>query len=211
MSALRRRVRAACHIALVLLAACGTSGPAQRAPSTPAGQGAPVDSTPPAAQAGALVTRALGEPGPLNDRWQPTAGICVSPPSFQLLAQSDSVDVLLLLDLPEDSAAAGRYVVPAPTDSTASGRLARLGVQQLRYTSLSYHAQVGTVQLERLDRAASGRFDVTLQEMPSHRTFRYLGVFEGIPVDTLSQAVCQRAAPDSTSTSRSPPLRRKPA
>jgi hypothetical protein len=48
--------------------------------------------------------------------------------------------------------------------------------------------------LSRLDRLASGRFDVVLRELSSEDTLRYLGVFDRIRVDSLPAAECQAAA-----------------
>ncbi len=184
-------------VVLLLLVACGTRAPQPGRPPGGTGAQAPADTTQPVARAGALVTRALAEAGPLSGRWRPQAGVCAQPPSLQLLAQSDSVDFLLLLYLPPDSAAAGTYVAEATTRAAPQARTARLGVQQVRYANLAYEATSGTVRLERLDHLATGRFDVTLQEAPSHRTMRYLGVFDAIPVDSLGGPACQFAAPDS--------------
>ena len=204
---------------LLLLAACGTGGPAGRQASGekgPARAGlradtAPdtmaADTTPPVARARMLVTRAASEHGALDGQWRPRAGVCGTPPSLQLLVQGDSVDLLLLVSLPPDSTPSGTYVVGSPADTTGPARAARIGVQQLQPADLAYQGIAGTVRLERLDRAASGTFDVTLQETPSHRTFRFLGVFAAVPVDTLGGAACRPAAPDTADAA----VRRKPA
>jgi hypothetical protein len=203
-------------LVVLLLAACGTRAPAHRqrpvaaesrqADSTPP-DSTPPDSTPPAARAGALVSRAIAAPGPLTGQWRPQAGVCMDPPSFQLFARSDSVDLLLLLELPRDTVAPGTYVVVSQADSTRQPRTARFGAQLTPPADRAYQATGGVVRLERLDRLATGRFDMTLQEVPSHRALRYLGVFEAIPVDTLGLAVCRSLVPDTASQAP----RRKPA
>jgi hypothetical protein len=202
-------------VALLLVAACGTAAPVHRqAPAgaarkvVPAADTTPADTTPPLARAGMLVTRAPSEPGTLDGRWRPHAGVCATPPTLQLLVQSDSLDLLLLLNLPEDSAPVGTYAVVLPTDTAGpAAHTAQIGVQQMRYTDLAYQGSAGTVRLERLDRSASGTFDATLQEAPSHRTFRFLGVFDAIPVDTLGAAACRLAEPDTAHAA----VGRKPA
>jgi hypothetical protein len=194
-------------LALLLLAACGTRTPSQRERAAATGEAAPADTTPPPARAGVLVTRTPADRTVLNGQWRPQAGVCASPPSFQLLAQGDSVDVLLLVNLPRDTVATGTYAVQAPQDTAAPGRTARIGVQELRYGQMAYQGIRGTVQLERLDQLAAGRFDVTLQETPSHREVRYLGVFDAVPVETLGVAPCRLAQPDTLL----PAIRRRPA
>ena len=201
-----------CALVLLLLAACGTRASSHRAKGVSAGGGAaadttPADTTPPRARAGMLVARTVANRGELNGQWRPQAGVCASPPSFQLLAQGDSVDVLLLLNLPQGTAASGTYAVQAPQDTAPQGRTARIGAQEMRSADLAYQGISGTVQLERLDRLAAGRFDVTLQETPSHRQIRYLGVFDAVPVETLDVAACRLAQPDTAL----PAVRRQPA
>jgi hypothetical protein len=198
-------------IVVLLLAACGPRGPApHQVAAGAAQQDAPADTTTPPARPRMLVTHAVTPRSRLDGQWQPHAGVCVHPRSFQLLAQGDSVDLLLLLELPDDSVAPGTYAVAAEADSAAPARLARLGVQQLQYADLAYQATRGSVQLARLDQVASGSFDVTLEETPSHQALRYLGVFDAIPVDTLSGAACRPVAPDTASAPRRAP-RRRPA
>lgn len=184
---------------LVLLTACG-SGRAS-APDTEAVD----DTVPPAAVApdttyprprrGALIARSAF-PGPLSGEWQPTAGVCGGLHTLQLLARGDTVDVLVVLQLPAESPATGAYVVRDPEDSTAGPRTARIGVQRVQYADLAYRSERGSVELNRLDRLASGRFDVVLREVTSQDTVRYLGVFERIRVDSLPEPACRAAARD---------------
>ena len=55
---------------------------------------------------------------------------------------------------------------PAWPPPVRPARAARIGVQQLQPADLAYQGIAGTVRLERLDRAASGTFDVTLDLVP---------------------------------------------
>lgn len=156
-----------------------------------AGDTAAVDTTYPAASRGVLVAR-TARPGALSGSWRPTAGICRHPPSLQLLARGDSVDVLIVLRLAADGAAIGDYPVALP-DSATGVRAALVGVQRLRYVDVAYQGARGVVRVERLDRVVSGRFDVVLAEVVSHEKQRYLGVFDGVRLDTLPDRLCPTA------------------
>lgn len=132
-------------------------------------------------------------PGPLSGEWRPAAGMCGSPPTLQLVARGDSVDVIVLLRLPENGPATGAYRVAGPQDTVAGPGTARIGVQRLLYVERAYRSERGAVELQRLDRLASGRFDVVLRELNAIDTVRYLGVFERIRLDSLPGAQCQLA------------------
>jgi hypothetical protein len=122
-----------------------------------------------------------------------------------VLAQGDTVDLLIVLWLPADSAAEGPYPVLGPLDSTLAPRTARVGAQRWLYADLAYRALQGTVWLERLDRHATGRFDVVLDESISHDQARHLGVFNAVPVDSAPEPLCRPAQPagqDSSGAAR---------
>jgi len=155
----------------------------------------PPDPTYPPKRRGALIARSA-TPGPLSGEWRPVAGLCGAPPSFQLVARGDSVDLIVLLRLPADGLATGVYAVAAPEDTAAGPRTARLGVQRVLYTDFAYRSERGSVELSRLDRLASGRFDVVLREVTAQDTVRYLGVFERVRVDSLTESQCRVAARD---------------
>ncbi len=183
--------------------ACGGNGspPAQRAgPDTTHGQPA-ADTTFPTARPGMLVAHPA-ERGALGGEWAARAARCADPGTLQLLARGDTVDLLIVLWLPRDSAPTGPYTILGPLDSTVSPRTARMGLQRMLYADLSYRALRGTVWLESLDQRASGRFDVVLDESISHEQVRYLGRFNGVPVDSAPEPVCQPVRPDSAGTSR---------
>jgi hypothetical protein len=186
-------------LALLLLAACGPRG---RPRQTPAVGGevrlAEQDTTLPTAQVGDLVGRVAGSDVALAGRARASLGVCPSPRRLQLLASSESTDVLVSLDVPTDSEGVGAYAVAGPTDTTGVIRSARLGAQRLQAVDLAYRAVGGTVWLDHLGRVASGSLDVMLKEITTDRETRYLAVFERIPVDTLDAAACRLAAPDST-------------
>ena len=184
---------------LVLLAACGggrADAPDAQAvaDSAPAASVMPPpDTTYPPARRGALVARSA-LPSPINGEWVATAGLCNEPPSFQLLAPGDSVDVMILLRSPAEGWATGAYAVAAPEDTTDAPRTARIGLQRVLYIDQAYRGERGAVELSRLDRLASGRFDVVLRELNAQDTVRYLGVFDRIRVDSLPPAECRAAA-----------------
>lgn len=184
---------------LVLLTACG-SGRAGAPDAQAVGDSAlaeavtpPPDTTYPPGRRGALIARSA-IPSPLSGEWRATAGVCGEPPSFQLLASGDSVDVILLLRSPTGGWAAGAYAVAAAEDTVDAPGAARLGVQRVLYVDEAYRGERGSVELSRLDRLVSGRFDVVLREFYSRDTVRYLGVFDRIRVDSLPAADCQAAA-----------------
>lgn len=183
---------------LVLLVACGggrasspeadAEGDAAQAPVTSP------DTTFPAPRRGALIVRSA-LPGPFGGEWEPMAGVCASPPSLQLLASGDSVDVVVLLRLAGEGSATGTYAVPSPDDTTAADRTARVGVQLVSYADRALRAGRGWVELSRLDRLVSGRFDVVLEGFSSPDTVRYLGVFDRIQVDSLPEFACRATPP----------------
>lgn len=182
---------------VLLLAACGggrasapdTESVSDTIPPTPV---AP-DTTSPRPRRGALIARS-GFPSPLTGEWQPKAGVCGGPRSFQLLARGDSVDVLILVRLPAEGPDTGTYMVTGAEDSTSGPRTARIGVQRLEYVDLAYRSERGSVELSRLDRLASGRFDVVLREVSSQDSVRYLGAFERVRLDSLPEPQCRAAA-----------------
>lgn len=160
-----------------------------------------VDTTFPAPRPGMLVARPA-ERGSLGGAWRVRVGSCADPRSLQLLARGDTVDLLLVLWLPQDSAPTGAYTIREPADSSVAPRTARMGVQRLLYADVSYRAWRGTAWLERLDRQASGRFDVVLDESVSHDQVRYLGTFSAVPVDSAPEPVCRPLRRDSVAAAR---------
>ncbi len=184
---------------LVLLVACG-GGRASAPEADALGDTAlavvtPPDTTLPASRRGSLIARSA-LPGPFSGAWQPAAGVCGSPPSLQLLASGDSVDVLILLRLAAEGPATGTYTVASAEDTSTAPRTARVGLQLVSYADRALRSERGSVELSRLDRLVSGRFDVVLREFTSPDTVRYLGVFERIRVDSLPEPACRATTPD---------------
>lgn len=143
---------------------------------------------------GRLVARGTDDE-PLGGSWRARAGWCDRPRSLQIANLGDSVDVFLLL-FPPDSGEPARMYPVVQRDSAPQGveaPHARVGVQRLGYQVSSYQGTGGTVNLERLNRTASGRFDVLLQEALTWDTVRYLGVFANLPVASPTPEVCGAA------------------
>lgn len=144
---------------------------------------------------GRLVARAVGA-GVLGGSWRARVGQCERPRSLQIASEGDSVDVLLLL-WPDSGAPEQQFPVIQRDSAPAQGPHARVGVQRLGYLVASYQGMRGSVTLERLNRTASGRFDLTLREAMTWDTVRYLGTFADLPVEAWSPELCGAAAPDT--------------
>lgn len=193
----------------LLLLACGpraAAPPAQEASQDTTDRGIPADTTYPTPGRGALVAHPVGR-GTLGGEWEARAARCADPRTLQLTARGDSVDLLIVLWLPPDSSAEGPYTVLSPLDSTVAPGTARVAAQRWLYTDLAYRALRGTVWLERLDRRATGRFDLLMDETISHDQTRYLGAFNSVPVDSAPEPVCRLAppaSPDSAGPARAP-------
>jgi hypothetical protein len=152
-----------------------------------------VDTGYPRPRRGELVTRAVPALG--VGRWKAIARRCAHPPSLLVLAQGDSVDVVLLVDFAQAVPSVGEYPV-RPEEEGGLPR-AQVGMQRVQYSDLAYRATGGRVVIERLDRYLTGRFDVVLREINVGEEVRYLGVFDRLPVESAPEAWCRRAPPDS--------------
>jgi len=192
---LSRRANAAVLLGVVLWACQRERLAAPGAGVDEGGGGAVVvDTSFPVAHRGELVTRAVPLVG--VGRWKPLALRCAEPPSLVLLAQGDSVDVLVLVDFGKAPPGPGQYAVrPEGYDAGSPG--ARVGMQRVQYSDVAYRAVRGTVDLERLDRYVTGRFDVLLREIEVGEEVRYLGAFDRVRVAPAPEAWCRRAAADA--------------
>lgn len=183
---------------LVLLAACGGgASPPEAFDADDSTQAVAVvpDTMFPPPRRGAMTARAA-LPGPFVEVWYPKAGVCRTPPSAQLLAIGDSVDVMIVLRLPALAPLTGTYPLTPPDDTTAAPRTARMAVQLVSYADRALHGRRGSVEVSRMDRFMSGRFNVVLEGFSSPDTIPLLGVFDRIPVDSLPEAACHAAPPD---------------
>lgn len=153
-----------------------------------------VDTSFPRLRRGELVTRAVPALG--VGRWEPIARWCAHPPSLLVLAQGDSVDVVVLVDFAQGAPSVGAYPVRPEEEAPRLPR-AQVGMQRVQYSDLAYRATRGQVVIERLDRYVTGRFDVVLREINVGEEVRYLGVFDRLPVESAPEAWCGRVPPDS--------------
>ena len=168
--------------------------PPARAVDTAVAAPVVVDTSFPRLRRGELVTRAVPALG--VGRWEPIARQCVQPPSLLVLAQGDSVDVVVLVDFRQGVPSAGVYPVRRAGESPGLPR-AQVGMQRVQYSDLAYRATRGRVVIERLDRYVTGRFDVVLREINVGEEVRYLGVFDRLRVESAPEAWCRRVAADS--------------
>ncbi len=153
-----------------------------------------VDTSFPRLRRGELATRAVPALG--VGRWKPIARRCAHPPSLLVLAQGDSVDVVVLVDFAQGAPSVGAYPV-RPEEEAQDLPRAQVGMQRVQYSDLAYRATRGQVVIERLDRYVTGRFDVVLREINVGEEVRYLGVFDRLPVESAPDVWCGRVPPDS--------------
>ncbi len=176
----------------IVVAACGEPGTPPSAGQTPGGDttvGIVRDSLPPPAPSGFLAAR-TDDPSQLIGAWAARAGVCPSPPSLQVLAESDSVGVLMLLAYPDSGPRATSYRVVLPDSAPPSPGTARLGVQRIQYLSLAYQGAAGWVEVSDLGRRVSGRWDVTLKDVTTQRELRYVGSFRDVPIEPWPGVLC---------------------
>ncbi|MBI3981971.1 MAG: hypothetical protein HY337_03610 [Gemmatimonadetes bacterium] len=197
---MRRAAPGAVLLTLVLGACTEPPNPpaaSESSDSAPAATTSPNDSAPPVARAGFLAGR-TDDPAPLTGEWLARAGECPDPPSLQLLAEGDSVGVLIVLTYPDSGSRETRYPVESPDSGPPAPGTARFGIQRIQYLALGFRAVAGTVDLSRLDRRATGAFAVRLLEAITQREVRYAGSFRGVRVEPWPADLCVMvAAPDS--------------
>lgn len=188
--------RAALRLASALaiaVEACGGPEPPASVGDAPQGEdtaGAFVhDSLPPAAQPGFLAAR-TDDPSQLGGAWAARAGECPSPPSLQVMAESDSVGVLVLIAYPDSGPRTTVYRVVLPDSAAPSPGTARLGVQRIQYLALAYRGVGGWVALSDLGRRVTGRFDVTLADVTTQRELRYVGSFRDVRIEPWPRDLC---------------------
>lgn len=190
-----------------LLAACGdaplnhgASDPAGDAVDTiaPAPPGAELmaEVTPPRPVDGRMVAR-TPVPELLGGSWRALATRCDEPHALHILAEGDSVDILIRINLPDSGSVTRRYsIVPRGATALFAGH-ARMGVQTIGALARSFEAVEGDVTLERLDQAVDGRFEVVIQDVRSWERIRYAGAFRRLPLTPEAAGPCP-AAPDQS-------------
>jgi hypothetical protein len=158
------------------------------------------DTAPPIAPAGFLAARA-GDPSQITGQWPATAFSCEGQRSLQVLSDTDSAGVLIVMALPDSGNPVMSYPIALPDGQSLAAGTARMAVQRILFYGLAYAASDGTVELTRLDRGASGRFDVQLVDAATARESRYAGTFTNLRVERGPLDLCQLAGqPDSAPT-----------
>ena len=149
-------------------------------------------------QRGLLVTHAAGDTL-LETVVDVRVGTCDAAGSLQVLAESETFGVLLVLELPQNAEPIGRH--PVSSVGAESGRpAARVGAQTILGRQwVAYVADSGEVELSELGDQASGRFAVFLSSMMDRQTAMLSAVFQDVPVDTLGEAECRSSEEGSGS------------
>ncbi|HXV87250.1 MAG TPA: hypothetical protein VD793_11145 [Gemmatimonadales bacterium] len=153
------------------------------------------DTTPPAARAGFLAAR-TEDPGQISGEWPAAAGACADPTSLHILADGDTVGVLMVLIPLAGNAAVTYQVTPSGSGPPQPGT-ARMGVQRILFTGVAYAADEGTVRVTRFDRRISGQFSVRLVDAASGRPLRYAGSFRDLHVKAWPADFCALTPADS--------------
>ena len=148
------------------------------------------DTIPPVARSGFLAARAVDVPSQINGEWPATVGVCPDQRALQILADADSVGVLIVIVRPDSGDPVMRYPVTLPDGRPPAAGTARLSVQRILYLGLAYAAANGAVELSSLERQASGRFDVRLVDAITARESRYVGAFSNLPLENWPPDLC---------------------
>jgi len=161
-----------------------------------------IDTVVPEAGPGFLAAR-TPDPGAISGEWPGRAGECADPPSLQLLVDGDSVGVLVVLGFPDSGPRVGSYPISPGELGWPRPGTARMGVQRILYVGLAYGAMGGSVELSRVDRGVSGRFDVRLVEATTEREVRYLGTFRDVPLGSWPADLCVMTLPPDSAAADS--------
>lgn len=152
-----------------------------------------------------LVAVSAGETDTVRGSWPARATSCDQPPALEVVTQDQDVGTLILVHLYRGQSALSSYPVAAPDSGFPAPPAAQLAVQIASPGSMrAFQAVYGTVELSALDAAVSGRFAVTLREIQSHDSLRYVGTFEGIPLGPALVADCAAIAGSENDAASSP-------
>lgn len=152
---------------------------------------------------GWLVANSAG-PYPLRGEWPARAATCDDPPVLEVLAEQPGFGTLILLQLPAPDSRMTRYPIVVVDSGAPEPPAAQIGVQRFEgRNSYAFQGLAGEVELYGLADRVSGRYAVTLREIQTDNEAKYVGVFEGIPLQALPPEQCQAmkealAAADST-------------
>jgi hypothetical protein len=162
----------------------------------------------PRARGGRLVTVSAGDYD-IHGSWETTAGLCGDLGVLEMYAGPSGLGTALILQMPEDDVL-GEYPVVAATAVFPSAPAALLAVQVFdEPEAFGFQAYDGQLELTEMGEVVSGRFAMTLREINMDVLTHYVGVFENIPIEPLTDEYCAMLR-DSTvvpisSQARDPP------
>ncbi|MBE0591547.1 MAG: hypothetical protein IH616_04020 [Gemmatimonadales bacterium] len=159
----------------------------------------------PEARSGWLIANSAGAYD-LRGEWEARAAMCDDPPVLEVLAERPGFGTLVLLQLPEPDARLTRYPIVITDSSAPQPPAAQIGVQLFQdRNSYAFQGLSGEVELYGFAERVSGRYAVTLREIQTDNEAKFVGVFDGIPIEALSAEMClamkeAMAASDSSDT-----------
>jgi hypothetical protein len=119
--------------------------------------------------------------------------MCPEAAMLQLVAEGDSIGIIVVLQLPGSGELPGRYPVVPDSEETDAPR-GKVGIQFFEGRgAFAFQAVGGEVVVERLDGRVSGRMQVTLSEVLRASEVAFAAVFDAIAVDSLSGEECRLA------------------
>ena len=146
----------------------------------------------PPARTGRLSGRSAGGVDTVSGVWRAHATRCENPPALQVVAGDEHVGTILLYQLDSIAPVAENYRVTSVDSGFGRSPSVQLAVQLTPDGGIrAFRAASGTATLERLDGETTGQFAVTLKEVDSLDSLRYVGVFQRVPVGPGSVEDCR--------------------
>ena len=153
----------------------------------------------PNARRGLLVTRSAGD-YEIEGAWQANAGVCEEIGIVEIYSGPPGFGIALFLRMPEGDPIGAYPVVPAAAD-LPDPPAALIAVQIfLERDAYGFQAYDGELELSEVGNRFGGRFAATLREVSIDMLTHFVGVFDGIPVESLPDEYC-RSLSDSISAS----------
>jgi hypothetical protein len=142
-----------------------------------------------------LVTVSAGWRDTVDGSWRARAVICERPRALQLVAKDSVVGTIALFHLAPDGDLAPEYAVTVSNRGHPPAPAVQMGVLVTGGTmARAFQAVNGTAVLEELSGVVTGRFSVTLREVDSNDSLRWVGVFLEVPVEPASATDCAAVA-----------------
>jgi len=143
----------------------------------------------PEASSGRLVTVSAGDYD-LNGEWEVSAGLCEELGILEIYAGPQGLGTALLLRMPEDDPL-GVYPVVAAEVNLPAAPAGLIAVQAFAEpNAYGFQAYIGQLELTAFGERVSGRFTSTLREIGLDLFTHYVGVFEDVSIDALSDDYC---------------------